>query len=172
MVGKRRRPQPQLVSIRVIPEAGQEGLRRYGPLPSILSFNPSYPGSRSRRACVLILAYIIVVFQSELSRKQVKKLDADVRDCTRTLVSIRVIPEAGQEVPGPPLPGVKGGVSIRVIPEAGQEVGEQALGPGDGHVSIRVIPEAGQEDTYLIAAQQQLEVSIRVIPEAGQEAWR
>ena len=65
---------------------------------TIFCFNPSYPGSRSRSA------------RSHATNRSIGH------------VSIRVIPEAGQEVGVAPCPGYRfAQVSIRVIPEAGQE---------------------------------------------------
>ena len=144
---RRRRPRACRVSIRVIPEAGQEEHPGQSRPPRQCSFNPSYPGSRSRRVVGSRLLRASMPgfnpsypgsrsrsvgpapelpeqfwFQSELSRKQVKKSAA----VTATTPPTRCF--------NPSYPGSRSRrqrrgtersplcpVSIRVIPEAGQE---------------------------------------------------
>ena len=143
------------VSIRVIPEAGQEARCRCQGLypnpcfnpsyPGSRSrssrsttsrgerwcFNPSYPGSRSRRANFVPGEPTILRFQSELSRKQVKKL---IRPMCPVPASLWFQSELSRKqvkkLPHPRSIPPPAAVSIRVIPEAGQEAARMRIRVG------------------------------------------
>ena len=158
------------VSIRVIPEAGQEVSALLIVMGRFRGFNPSYPGSRSRSRTRHFGQPQGVGFQSELSRKQVKKTLFITYFDEHFDVSIRVIPEAGQEgvtqastiqptcgfnpsYPGSRSRSIKTGNDINHDVVFQPELSRKHVKKGHGHrsqrpsdgVSIRVIPEAGQE---------------------------
>ena len=168
---KHRQFSPRAVSIRVIPEAGQEASRPAMTLTMTWCFNPSYPGSRSRSLGQPRFRTIVAQFQSELSRKQVKKRLGETLLDEEEEVSIRVIPEAGQEVPpSGQKPSLRAGFNPSYPGSRSRRPTSASNESENDHVSIRVIPEAGQEVTELLGLDTvPPEVSIRVIPEAGQE---